>query len=81
MAKKAYVLVNTEVGKTADVVKALRGKPGITAVEAVAGPYDVIAVAEGADADAVARIVLTDIHGVAGITRTLTCLTISLDTE
>jgi len=79
MAKKAYVLINTEVGRTAEVVNALRGKPGITAVEAVAGPYDVIAVAEGADADAVARIVLTEIHGVQGITRTLTCLTVTLE--
>lgn len=39
----AYVLVQTEIGRSAAVAHAIIGLPGVTAAEEVTGPYDVIA--------------------------------------
>ncbi len=76
MAARAYVLIETSVGKTKDVALALRKVKGVKEVNAVTGPYDVIAVAEGADLTAVGNLVTNEIHPVAGIERTVTCLAV-----
>ncbi len=73
MHAKAYVLIETTVGRTGQVLAALRGRPGITTVDAVTGPYDIITVIEGSDINEIGQIVLNQIHGVEGITRTITC--------
>ena len=78
MTAKAYVLIETSVGKTKDVVLALRKVKGIREVNAVTGPYDVIAIVEGADLTAVGNLVTDDIHPVGGIERTVTCLAVNL---
>lgn len=78
MRAKAYVLIETSVGKTKDVVLALRKVKGIREVNAVTGPYDVIAVVEGADLTAVGNLVTDGIHPVGGIQRTVTCLAVDL---
>lgn len=78
MTATAYVLIETAVGKTKDVVLSLRGVAGMKAVHAVTGPYDVIAVVEGADLTAVGNLVPRDIHTVGGIERTVTCLAVDL---
>ena len=49
MATKAYLLIETAVGKTRDVASTLTGLPGITTVDVVTGPYDIIAVVTGDD--------------------------------
>ena len=46
MATKAYVLIETAVGKSREVAESLKGIPGMQAVDAVTGPYDIIAVLE-----------------------------------
>jgi len=76
MAAKAYVLIGTAADKTPSVVQALRKMPGVVAADLVTGPYDVVAVIQGADANAVGKIILNEIRGLAGITSTLTCLAI-----
>jgi len=78
MAVKAYLLVQTEVGKAADVAGALRGIPGVVAADDVTGPYDVIVVTEAADIDELGRMVVSRIQAVEGITRTLTCPVVRL---
>ena len=78
MAARAYVLIETSVGKTKDVVLALRKVRGMKEVNAVTGPYDVIAVVEGADLTAVGNLVADEIHPVGGIERTVTCLAVEL---
>jgi DNA-binding Lrp family transcriptional regulator len=70
---KAYVLIQTSVGNAAQVLQALRGSPGIVTVDAVTGPYDIISVIEGKDLDEVGKIVLNYVHGIHGITHTVTC--------
>lgn len=70
---KAYILIKTQVGRTDLVQAALRHLPGVQAADMVIGPYDVIAVVQGADLDAIGKLVLNEIHGVSGVESTLTC--------
>lgn len=78
MSVKAYLLVQTEVGKAADVARALSGVPGVVSADDVTGPYDVIVVAEAPDIDELGRLVVSRIQAVEGITRTLTCPVVKL---
>ena len=73
MIVQAYILIQTEVGKAADVAKAVAEIKGVTLAEDVTGPYDVIVRAEGANVDELGQLVVSKIQGVPGITRTLTC--------
>jgi DNA-binding Lrp family transcriptional regulator len=70
---QAYILVQTEVGKAADVVQQIAEIAGVTQAESVTGPYDVIVRAGSENWDDLSKLVATQIQGVAGITRTLTC--------
>lgn len=70
---QAYILVQTEVGKAAEVALRIRSIPGVTLAEDVTGPYDVIVRAESENVDDLGRMVVAQIQGVSGITRTLTC--------
>lgn len=75
---KAYVLIQTDSGKAADVASTIRGIAGVISTEAVTGPYDVIVFAEAADVDALGQLVVTAIQPVDGIVRTLTCPVINI---
>jgi len=70
---QAYILVQTEVGKAAEVALAIAQISGVTQADDVTGPYDVIVRAEAGNVDELGRLVVAQIQGVAGITRTLTC--------
>ncbi len=39
---RAYVLIETAVGRPSGITAALRGIPGLAPVDVVTGPYDVI---------------------------------------
>jgi DNA-binding Lrp family transcriptional regulator len=69
----AYILVQTEVGKAAEVASAIAQIAGVTQADDVTGPYDVIVRAQSDNVDDLGRLVVAQIQGVAGITRTLTC--------
>ena len=74
MTAKAFVLIETAVGRNKDVVTALSRLQGVTSVDVVTGPYDIIAVLEGADLNAIGDLVTDKVHPIAGISRTVTCL-------
>lgn len=76
MSAKAYVLIGTAADKTASIVEELRKLPGVVAADLVTGPYDIVAVVQGSDGNAVGKLIMTDIRGLPGITSTLTCLAI-----
>lgn len=69
----AYILIQTEVGRASHVTRELSGIKGITTVDGVTGPYDVIARGEAADLDELAKSVVMPVQAVEGVTRTLTC--------
>jgi DNA-binding Lrp family transcriptional regulator len=70
---QAYILVQTEVGKAADVATAIALITGVNQADDVTGPYDVIVRAEAENVDDLGRLVVAQIQAVPGITRTLTC--------
>jgi DNA-binding Lrp family transcriptional regulator len=78
MTVQAYVLIQTEVGKAATVVQAIRDIQGVTLAEDVTGPYDVIVRAESRTMDELGKMVVSRIQAVPGITRTLTCPVVNL---
>ena len=76
MAIKAYVLIETLVGRNKEVVDALKQMPGTKSVDTVTGVYDVIAIIEAESLSDIGDIVTGKIHPIAGISRTVTCLAI-----
>jgi DNA-binding Lrp family transcriptional regulator len=75
---KAYILIQTEVGKAASVATASGEIKGVLSAEDVTGPYDVIVLAEAANVDDLGKLVVAKIQSVEGITRTLTCPVVHL---
>ncbi|MGH3497213.1 MAG: Lrp/AsnC family transcriptional regulator [Nocardioidaceae bacterium] len=73
MVVQAYILIQTEVGKAADVAKAIADVKGVTLAEDVTGPYDVIVRAEAQNVDELGQLVVARVQNISGITRTLTC--------
>jgi DNA-binding Lrp family transcriptional regulator len=78
MAVSAYILIQTEVGKAADVAAAVGQIAGVVSAEDVTGPYDVIARAEADDVDQLGQMVVSKVQLISGITRTLTCPVVRL---
>jgi DNA-binding Lrp family transcriptional regulator len=74
----AYILIQTEVGKAAQVAKDIVDIPGVLQAQAVAGPYDVIVRAEARNLDELGKLVVARVQAVDGITRTLTCPVVHL---
>lgn len=70
---QAYILIQTEVGRSAAVAEAIAVIPGVVLAEDVTGPYDVIARVEANTVDELGKMVISKIQDVPGITRTLTC--------
>ena len=75
---QAYILIQTEVGKAAQVAKEVAVIKGVTQAEDVTGPYDVIVRAEARNVDDLGKLVVAKIQAVEGITRTLTCPVVHL---
>ena len=78
MTTKAYVLIETAVGKTRDVLTALREVNGVREADAVTGEYDVVAVVEAESLNAIGDLVTGRIHTIGGIQRTTTYLSVSM---
>jgi len=74
----AYILIQTEVGKAAKVVKDIIDLTGVQQAQAVAGPFDVIVRAEARNIDELGKFVVARVQAVDGITRTLTCPVVHL---
>ena len=79
---KAYVLIETAAGKSKAVKKGFtKIRPSDTTVvrlDAVTGPFDFIAVVEGGSLDAVGRLVTDVIGTIDGVTRTTTCVAMTI---
>jgi DNA-binding Lrp family transcriptional regulator len=78
MAVTAYLLIQTEVGKAAHVVDAIRDITGVVSADDVTGPYDVIVMTEARSLDDLGKMVVSKVQAVEGITRTVTCPVVRL---
>ncbi len=76
MAAKAFVLIETAVGRTKEVVTALNKLRGVNSVDTVTGPYDIIVILHGESLNDIGNLVTGEIHPIPGISRTVTCLAI-----
>ena len=79
---RAYVLIESAVGKASSVgegVKAMNVPDAkVVSVDAVTGPFDVIALLESDDLDKLGRAITEGIQQVGGVQRTTTCLVVRL---
>ena len=73
---RAYVLIEMAAGHSRELVNTLEGQEEVRDVARVTGPYDVIALLEAADVDALSETVSSRIHSVKGVVRTITCVCI-----
>jgi DNA-binding Lrp family transcriptional regulator len=74
----AYILIQAEVGKAAQVAKEIVEIEGVQLAEDVTGPYDVIVRAEARNIDELGKLVVARVQAVEGIARTLTCPVVHL---
>jgi DNA-binding Lrp family transcriptional regulator len=78
MSVTAYILIQTEVGKAAQVATEVGAIEGVVSAEDVTGPYDVIARASAESVDELGQMVVSRVQMIEGITRTLTCPVVHL---
>ena len=78
MAVSAFILIQTEVGKAANVAEEVGKIDGVVSAEDVTGPYDVIVRAEAGDMNDLGKMVVSKVQLIDGITRTLTCPVVNL---
>ena len=73
---RAYILIEMAAGHSRDLVNSLKGLDEVRDVVRVTGPYDVIAVLEAEDIDAISNSVAENVHSKSGVIRTTTCVAI-----
>jgi len=66
MATRAFVLIETAEGRAEDVIHHLQRFPEIKSIDAVDGPYDVIAVVEQDDLSLIGKLLATEIPPIEG---------------
>ena len=76
MTSKAFILIETAVGKTREVANTLRDLGGMQSVDVVTGPYDVIAVIDTPDINTMGSLVTEKLHTISGVVRTVTCVAV-----
>lgn len=77
MSAKAFVLIEAEVDKSHKVIAALKEIEGITTVERVTGPYDIIAVVEAERLYEIGSLVTGKIKPIPGVSRIVFCLALN----
>ena len=76
MTARAYILIETQVGRSRDVVSALRALSGVPSADIITGSYDIIALVEAADMVSMAAVVTSHIQVISGVSRTITCVAV-----
>ena len=76
MSTKAFILIETAVGKTREVANTLMDLGNMQSVDVVTGPYDVIAVIDAPDINTMGSLVTEKLHTISGVVRTVTCVAV-----
>ncbi len=79
MPLKAYILINTKIGKTTDVAKLLSSMPEVRHIDVIMGPYDVIAEVETESHDSLAQVVMNRLQAIDDIKHTMTCPVVKVE--
>jgi DNA-binding Lrp family transcriptional regulator len=78
---KAFVLINTEIGSEADVLKDLRKIEGVEEAHSVYGVYDIIAKVSAESMDKLKEIVTWRIRRLDKVRSTLTMIIVEESTK
>lgn len=74
MTTRAFILIETAVGRAKQVAEALRALPGVRSADVVTGTVDIIALAEAEDMSGLAELITGRMQEVRGVIRTITCV-------
>ena len=74
MATRAFILIETQVGRAKQVAQALQAFEGVGSADVVTGTFDIIALIEASDMSAMAELVTGQVQGIRGVLRTITCV-------
>ena len=74
MLTRAFILIETQVGKSQQVAEALRSLEGIKSADVVTGNFDIISLVEAPDMATVAELVTSRVQAIRGVMRTITCV-------
>ncbi len=72
-----YLLCETDVGKLEEVLRRLQAVPGVTEVQAVTGPFDLIAKVQAPHINQALDVVVHKIRRIPGIKATETLVTVA----
>lgn len=79
MAAKAYILIEGAAGTVPSILKKVKEVKGVVSAHAVTGQYDVIALVEAEDVNAVGKVSYSKIQMIEGVIRTITCNVVELE--
>lgn len=74
MPTRAFILIETEVGRARQVAESLRSVPGVLAADVITGSFDVIATIEASSMSAMAEVITGQVQSIRGVLRTITCV-------
>ena len=74
MAARAYILIETRVGRAREALAALRALDNVIEADVITGTYDLIALAEADDMVALVDLVTARVQNIEGVERTITCV-------
>ena len=77
MSTRVYVMIDTVKGKAKQVGEILYGQPGITMVDCVEGPPDIVMMAEAEDQQAMAHLTVQALATVENLTNDIRFLPVS----
>ena len=73
MLDKAYVFIETAMGRSREVALALQNRDWVAFVERITGPYDVVVMAQGHRFRDIATAVNEELASMDGVVRTVIC--------
>jgi DNA-binding Lrp family transcriptional regulator len=76
MPIKGYLLIQTKMGTTKQVVDAIRKVEGVVSADAVTGSRDAIAIVTGESVKDIGELVVGRVRKIDGIEKTLTCFVV-----
>lgn len=75
---KAYVLIHVRPGAVPEVVHTLRRLRGVVEANMTFGTYDVVAIIEAKDVNALGQIVAAEVQPIPGVVDTQTSLVVEI---
>jgi DNA-binding Lrp family transcriptional regulator len=71
---KAFVLIEAVPKKARTACARIAKIPGVQSAHLITGPYDIVAVVDAGDPQAIGSIVMAKIQAVEGVGKTVTCV-------